>query len=106
MSDVLQTLRKSADRAAPAADTEEVMRCRDMMLALLASRAPGFTICPSEVARAAAPGGGWRAAMPAVHAAVDRLIDDGVVRLTWKGRPLAIRSGPYRIGYADRDIPA
>lgn len=36
--------------------------------------------------------------MPAVHAAVDRLLDDGLVRLSWKGRALAVRAGPYRIG--------
>jgi len=39
---------------------------RIVTLALLARRAPGATICPSEVARAIAPD--WRGAMPAVHA--------------------------------------
>jgi len=65
-------------------------------LSLLASRAPDATICPSEVARAIASD--WRGAMPAVHAAIDNLLRDGLVRLSWKGRPLATRSGPYRIG--------
>ncbi|QNE32972.1 DUF3253 domain-containing protein [Sphingomonas sp. NBWT7] len=68
---------------------------RAATLALLASRAAGATICPSEVARAIAPD--WRGAMPAVHAAVDALLRDGLVQLSWKGRPLPTRSGPYRI---------
>jgi len=69
---------------------------RTATLFLLAHRAPDATICPSEVARAIAPE--WRGAMPAVHVAIDELVRDGLVRLSWKGRPLATRSGPYRIG--------
>ena len=68
---------------------------RATTLSLLARRAPDATICPSEVARAIAPD--WRAAMPAVHAAVDALVRDGLVRLSWKGQALTTRSGPYRI---------
>jgi hypothetical protein len=75
---------------------------RDVMLALLARRAPDATICPSEVARALAPGPDWRAAMPVVHAAVDRLLDEGAIRLRWKGKALAVRDGPYRIGHPSR----
>jgi hypothetical protein len=75
---------------------------RDMTLALLASRSPDATVCPSEVARAIAPGEGWRNAMPAVHSAVDRLSDEGTVRLSWKGKPLVARSGPYRISRASQ----
>ncbi len=74
---------------------------RDAALALLAARTPGATVCPSEVARAIAPGEAWRAAMPNVHAAVDRLNADGLVRLSWKGKALTQRSGPYRIGRVD-----
>lgn len=70
---------------------------RDTVLALLAQRAPGKTICPSEVARALADGGDWRAVMPAVHDAVDTLLGEGRVALSWKGRMLAARAGPYRI---------
>ncbi|MET0271056.1 MAG: DUF3253 domain-containing protein [Sphingomonas sp.] len=76
-------------------------------LTLLAARAPDATLCPSEVARAlAADAGiaaGWRDLMPVVHAAVDRLVAGGHVRLSWKGRPLASRTGPYRIGHAPRE---
>ena len=78
---------------------------RAAALALLASRAPGATICPSEVARALAANGdagsaqeAWRDLMPIVHAAVDTLLADGRVRLSWKGTDLPKRAGPYRIG--------
>lgn len=42
--------------------------------------------------------------MPAVHAAIDRLVADGVVQLSWKSRPLAMRDGPYRIGRKQSDL--
>ena len=77
---------------------------RAATLALLASRADGATICPSEVARALAAAAGaagaaeWRGEMAAVHAAVDALAAQGLVRLSWKGRAMAVRDGPYRIG--------
>jgi hypothetical protein len=73
------------------------------VLTLLADREPAETICPSEVARkiaAEAPANdktGWRDAMPIVHAAVDHLVDQENIKLSWKGRPLSARSGPYRI---------
>lgn len=80
------------------------MDAREATLAMLAKRARGSTVCPSEVARALvgsrleqAPSH-WRDAMPAVHAAVDRLVTQGLVRLSWKGKMLSTRSGPYRIG--------
>jgi hypothetical protein len=73
---------------------------RAMTLTLLAVRADGATVCPSEVARALATDDTWREAMPRVHAAVDQLLDDGLITLSWKGRPLPRRSGPYRIGRA------
>jgi hypothetical protein len=70
---------------------------RAALLALLAQRAADATVCPSDVARAIAPGDQWRAAMPAVHAAVDRLIEEEIIQLSWKGRLLETRAGPYRI---------
>lgn len=81
---------------------------RDATLAILAARAPGATICPSEVARALVEPGSttaaldWRNKMPAVHAAIDLLVTEGLVRLSWKGKMLPIRSGPYRIGRGER----
>lgn len=70
-------------------------------LSLLAQRAPDATICPSEVARAIASD--WRGAMPEVHAAIDEMVRDGLVRLSWKGQALANRAGPYRIGRIRED---
>lgn len=78
-----------------------------VVLALLAARVPGATVCPSEAARVLAAGTAgtdWRAMMPTVHAAIDGLVSAGRVRLTWKGIPLPSRAGPYRIGrIADDD---
>lgn len=78
-------------------------------MALLAVRAREATICPSEVARALAAGAGdkateeeWRDAMPTVHAAVDQMVAEGVVRLSWKGKTLPNRVGPYRISRGER----
>ncbi|MET1111425.1 MAG: DUF3253 domain-containing protein [Allosphingosinicella sp.] len=76
---------------------------RAATLALLSHRAPGATICPSEVAREIAAAAGqadWRAAMPTVHEAVDSMVAEGRVRLSWKGEAMAAREGPYRIGPA------
>ena len=80
------------------------MDARDAVLSLLAARAEAATVCPSEAARVVASGADdWRAAMPEVHAAVDRLAAEGLVRLSWKGRELPARAGPYRISRA-RDL--
>lgn len=77
------------------------MDAREATLALLAARAEDATVCPSEVARAVtAAAGDWREAMPEVHAAVDALVAEGAVQLSWKGRPLGLRAGPYRIARA------
>lgn len=73
---------------------------RAATLALLAARAPGATVCPSEVARALATAAGkadWRGELASVHAAVDALVAERRVRLSWKGTALAARAGPYRI---------
>ncbi len=77
-------------------------RARRATLALLVRRGAGVTACPSEVARAL-DAQGWREAMPAVHAAVDALVADGWVRLSWRGVDLAERDGPYRIRLADQE---
>ncbi|WP_254603125.1 DUF3253 domain-containing protein [Sphingomonas bacterium] len=77
-------------------DADRLGDARAATLALLDRRTPGATVCPSEVARALATD--WRGAMPIVHAAIDDMLADGVVRLSWKGVVLATRDGPYRIG--------
>ncbi|HEU0098699.1 MAG TPA: DUF3253 domain-containing protein [Allosphingosinicella sp.] len=76
-------------------------KARSAALELLAARPAGATICPSEVARLLAARSGraeWRDEMTAVHSEIDLMVADGLVRLSWKGEPMAERSGPYRIG--------
>ncbi len=74
------------------------MTAGEAILALLASRAEGATICPSEAARLlAGPQGDWRAEMEAVHAATGALAEAGMLRLSWKGTEMQKRRGPYRI---------
>ncbi|MBM3928584.1 MAG: DUF3253 domain-containing protein [Sphingomonadales bacterium] len=77
------------------------MTLADAVLTLLARRGAGATVCPSEAARALAAAAGsddWRAAMPAVHEAIDDLHAAGRIALSWKGAALSVRAGPYRIG--------
>ncbi|WP_017664965.1 DUF3253 domain-containing protein [Porphyrobacter sp. AAP82] len=74
------------------------MTAGEAILALLAERAEGATICPSEAARLiAGPGDDWRAGMAAVHAATDSLLAQGSIALSWKGEAKQKRRGPYRI---------
>lgn len=76
---------------------------RATTLALLARRSEGSTVCPSDAARAIAAAAGlsdWRGGMPAVHAAVDEMVADGLVQLSWNGEAMPVRDGPYRIGRA------
>jgi hypothetical protein len=72
---------------------------RRAILKLLVARSSDATICPSEAARMLATDGEWRGAMPEVHDAVDQLVGDGQVDLSWKGQALTARTGPYRIGF-------
>jgi hypothetical protein len=79
---------------------------RITVLALLDKRAVDATICPSEVARSLAkaiPSPDWRSFMPAVHTAIDELMAEGTVQLSWKGKSLKKRAGPYRISWR-RDL--
>lgn len=77
------------------------------VLALIAERGPDNTICPSEVARKIAaemPASqkvDWRTVMPMVHAAVDLLVQQENIGLSWNGRALSARIGPYRIVRTD-----
>lgn len=66
--------------------------------ALLDQREAGKTICPSEAARILAkPGEDWREHMGSVHRAVDIMLAEKSVELSWKGEPVSQRRGPYRI---------
>lgn len=74
------------------------MTAEQAILTLLAERAEGATICPSEAARRlAGPHGDWRAHMAAIHAAADTLVERGAIALSWKGALKQKRRGPYRI---------
>lgn len=84
---------------------ERIEDARSTVLQLLDRRTDQATVCPSEVARMVAgkagadsKGPSWRAVMPVVHAAIDQLVADGLVELSWKGKVMASRYGPYRIG--------
>ena len=67
------------------------------ILAALAARGPGKSICPSEPARALAED--WRPLMPRVRAAAARLAREGRVLATRKGAPVdpESRGGPIRL---------
>jgi hypothetical protein len=67
------------------------------ILALLARRRGGASICPSEAARALDPNG-WRARMTEVHAAARALAAADEVELARGGAALPARAaGVYRI---------
>ncbi|MCD9198289.1 DUF3253 domain-containing protein [Aeromicrobium wangtongii] len=80
------------DASHPGADLER------RILELLRSRARTSTICPSDVARAAAPDD-WRPLMQPVRDAAARLVDRGEVEITQRGEviDLAAARGPIRI---------
>jgi len=74
------------------------MTPEDAILTLLAERAEGATICPSEAARRlAGPQGDWHTEMDAIHTATDQLAEAGAITLSWKGAAMQKRRGPYRI---------
>ncbi|MEM7274075.1 MAG: DUF2256 and DUF3253 domain-containing protein [Actinomycetota bacterium] len=65
---------------------------------LLAARAGGATICPSEAARSVDPEG-WRDLMEPTRSAARRLVAVGEVEITQRGRPVdpSTAKGPIRI---------
>jgi len=65
---------------------------------LLARRAPGRTICPSEAARAVDPDG-WRARMDAVREVAFAMADRGELEVTQRGAVVDGRAarGPIRL---------
>lgn len=68
------------------------------VLALLAGRARGATICPSEAARKVG-GEQWRSLMEPARAAARRLVDRGEVEITQGGRVVdpSTAKGPIRV---------
>ncbi len=69
------------------------------ILGLLADRARGATICPSEAARAVAGDEGWRDLLEPARRAARRLVTRGEVEVTQKGRVVdpSTAKGPIRI---------
>jgi hypothetical protein len=73
-------------------------RLERAILELLATRPVGATICPSEVARVAAPDD-WRRLMEPARRAARRLVVSGHVEITQGGRVVdpSTAKGPIRI---------
>lgn len=74
-------------------------RIADAIFSLLAARAPGATICPSEVARAVRTEG-WRVLMPEIRAVARALVEDGRLEIRQRGQPVPLEAawrGPIRL---------
>ncbi|KOV92789.1 MULTISPECIES: DUF3253 domain-containing protein [unclassified Streptomyces] len=74
---------------------------REAILELLDGRAPGASVCPSEVARAVhgSADEGWRELMEPVRRVAARLADEGRVEITQHGAAVdpGRARGPVRI---------
>jgi hypothetical protein len=83
-------------RKRKAAAKDDALETR--ILALLAERARGATICPSEVARQVAPDD-FRPLMPQVREAARRLVAKGLLDITQGGRVVdgSTARGPIRL---------
>lgn len=68
---------------------------------LLSARSAESSICPSDVARAAAPDN-WRPLMEPVREAARHMVADGEVQITQGGEVVDLESvrGPIRIRWA------
>jgi len=77
-------------------DTDRALE--DAIRTLLAARAGGATICPSEAARAV-DGEQWRPLMEQARAAARRLVDAGEIVITQQGRVVdpSTARGPIRL---------
>lgn len=74
----------------------------ESILSLLAERARGATICPSEAARAVG-GEAWREQMEPARQAARRLVERGVIVITQQGRVVdpSTAKGPIRLRRAE-----
>lgn len=85
-------------RSGAADDALSYDRVAEVLLARVARRAPGRSICPSEVARVLSPD--WRPLMPKIREVARRLAREGRVVVTQGGDvrdPDADWRGPIRI---------
>lgn len=82
----------------PAVD-ETITQLEDAILELLARRTYGATICPSDAARAVGSEDSWRELMEPARSAARRLVADGRVEITQRGRVVdpSTAKGPIRI---------
>jgi hypothetical protein len=83
-------------------------RIEARVIELASERAPGKTICPSEVARSlAGDDGDFRPLMPHVREAAATLADRGELVVTQKGEPVDARTakGPLRLGLGPPEHP-
>jgi hypothetical protein len=80
---------------------------RSAILDLLAQRAPGKTICPSEAARVLGGDHGFRAHMDVTRAAAVELAREGALEITQGGEPVdpATARGPIRLRLAPGRAP-
>lgn len=60
-------------------------KLEDAILTLLADRAEGATICPSEAARRIGGEDGWRRLMEPTRAAAERLVTRGQIEVLQRG---------------------
>ena len=73
-----------------------------MIFGLLDARAPGSTICPSEVARGLSDDEAtWRGLMPAVRRVAAALAAEDRLRVTARGKDVDALAapGPIRLGH-------
>jgi hypothetical protein len=91
-------IRWCSDRCRRAGLTPTDTALERTVLDLLAHRAAGATICPSEAARAVG-GDNWRPLMEPARAAARRLVATGAVEITQAGHPVdpSTTKGPLRI---------
>ncbi len=74
------------------------LTAEDAILDLLERRGPEKTICPSDAARLLSSGDeDWRERMDDDHQAVDMLLVAGRITLSWLGKSVDRRRGPYRV---------
>ena len=86
-------------QAARAPQEPSARALEQAILDLLETRAPGKTICPSDVARALGTTSGWRDLMEPTRQAASRLVTAGEVEITQGGVvvDLSTVTGPIRI---------
>ena len=85
--------------ASPAPPPDRIAIAAEI-LARVAARGPGRSICPSEVARALSPD--WRSLMEAVRDEARRLAAEGRIEITQRGARVdpASARGPIRLALA------